>query len=139
MIWNCKEKLLLVFHNFTDLTNLDLLQYWNNLFMINTFRNRIWWRNFLFSSLIRRHSAIQLYRIHYSKLAFFWSKNRIHVPLEKLEHNFSRSSGPGGQNVNKLNTKVELRFKVSEADWLADDVKNRLRHTVGCGYGTYLK
>ena len=32
----------------------------------------------------------------------------------------------GGQNVNKLNTKAELRFHVYSADWLSDDVKGRL-------------
>ncbi|CAM9610055.1 unnamed protein product, partial [Choristocarpus tenellus] len=37
-----------------------------------------------------------------------------------------RSSGSGGQNVNKLSTKVEIRFSVPDADWLEDDVKERL-------------
>jgi protein subunit release factor B len=32
----------------------------------------------------------------------------------------------GGQNVNKLNTKAELRFHVANADWLSADVKGRL-------------
>jgi len=34
----------------------------------------------------------------------------IHIPLDKVQFAFARSSGPGGQNVNKLNTKAELRF-----------------------------
>ena len=33
----------------------------------------------------------------------------------------------GGQNVNKLNTKAELRFNVDAADWLDDHTKRRLR------------
>ena len=51
----------------------------------------------------------------------------IKIPREKVETNFSRSSGPGGQNVNKLNTKAEIRFHVGSCDWLEDDVKERLK------------
>lgn len=36
----------------------------------------------------------------------------------------SRSSGPGGQNVNKVNTRVELRFSVSDSQILDEDQKN---------------
>eukprot|EP01039_Chlorochromonas_danica_P007948 gene7948-8768_t len=50
----------------------------------------------------------------------------IIIPMEKIEFNFARSSGPGGQNVNKLNTKAEIRFHVDEADWIAPEVKQRL-------------
>ena len=38
----------------------------------------------------------------------------------------SRSSGPGGQNVNKVNTKVELRFNISESQFLSEDEKKLL-------------
>lgn len=55
------------------------------------------------------------------------SPNEIQIPKEKIQLNFSRSSGPGGQNVNKVNTKVELRFNVDTADWLAAEVKKKLR------------
>jgi len=51
---------------------------------------------------------------------------RIVVPKAKMQIAHSRSSGPGGQNVNKVNTKVELRFNVRAADWLPADVKARL-------------
>ena len=44
----------------------------------------------------------------------------------RIEFNYARSSGPGGQNVNKLNTKAEIRFHVMSADWLNHDVKLRL-------------
>lgn len=44
-------------------------------------------------------------------------KRSISIPVDKLDFNFSRSSGPGGQNVNKVNTKAELRFNVHDASW----------------------
>jgi ribosome-associated protein len=51
----------------------------------------------------------------------------VSVPRERLQTAFSRSSGPGGQNVNKLNTKAEVRFKLDEAEWMAPDVRERFR------------
>jgi ribosome-associated protein len=38
----------------------------------------------------------------------------------------SRSSGPGGQNINKLNTKVELRFNINKTSLLSDEEKEML-------------
>lgn len=45
-----------------------------------------------------------------------WSRH-ISIPVDRIDFNFARSSGPGGQNVNKVNTKAELRFHVMDADW----------------------
>ena len=46
------------------------------------------------------------------------------------EISFSRSSGPGGQNVNKLNTKVTLRLVLSFLEGLSDAEQQRLRETL---------
>ena len=51
----------------------------------------------------------------------------VKIPLDKIEVNFSRSGGAGGQNVNKLNTKVEFRFNLEKADWLDDYTKSRIK------------
>ena len=51
---------------------------------------------------------------------------KIDIPFDQLEVKYARSSGPGGQNVNKLNTKAEIRFKVSEAEWMSEEVRRRL-------------
>jgi len=44
----------------------------------------------------------------------------------ELKFSFSRSSGPGGQSVNKLNTKAELRFSVSESELLLEEHKQMI-------------
>ena len=49
----------------------------------------------------------------------------VEIPLDKIEFSYARSSGPGGQNVNKVNTKAELRFHVMSAEWLPMDVRQR--------------
>lgn len=46
--------------------------------------------------------------------------------LPELTFSASRSSGAGGQNVNKVNTKVELRFDIGASQLLTDDEKARL-------------
>ncbi len=54
----------------------------------------------------------------------------IIIPDQELDERFVRASGPGGQNVNKVSTAVELRFNVA-ASKLPEDVKARLYTLAG--------
>ena len=49
----------------------------------------------------------------------------------EISENFVRSSGPGGQNVNKLSTAVQLRFDVRHSPSLPPDVRARLERLAG--------
>ena len=56
---------------------------------------------------------------------------RITLDERELEEHFIRASGPGGQNVNKLSTAVQLRFDVRRSPSLPDDVRVRLMRLAG--------
>jgi ribosome-associated protein len=57
--------------------------------------------------------------------------DHIRIGEDELEERFIRASGPGGQNVNKLNTAVQLRFDVRHSSALRDDVRARLEQLAG--------
>ncbi len=48
------------------------------------------------------------------------------IPLDRLAVSFSRSGGPGGQNVNKVSSRVELRFELASAGWIPPRGRARL-------------
>lgn len=50
----------------------------------------------------------------------------ISIPEHEIEEDFIRSSGPGGQNVNKVSSAVQLRFDVWRSASLSGEVKHRL-------------
>ena len=50
----------------------------------------------------------------------------ISIPLREFDFSYSRSPGPGGQNVNKLNTKVTLRWNVQKSPSVSSEMKQRI-------------
>jgi ribosome-associated protein len=53
------------------------------------------------------------------------------IDEKDLRFHFVRSSGPGGQNVNKVSTAVQVEFDVASSTQLSDHVKRRLLHLAG--------
>ncbi|MGD0383868.1 MAG: alternative ribosome rescue aminoacyl-tRNA hydrolase ArfB [Thermoguttaceae bacterium] len=51
--------------------------------------------------------------------------SRLQIPMREFTFTFVRSSGPGGQNVNKLSTKAALRWPMRTSKSLPDAVRNR--------------
>ncbi|MEM8678067.1 MAG: alternative ribosome rescue aminoacyl-tRNA hydrolase ArfB [Planctomycetota bacterium] len=51
--------------------------------------------------------------------------DNISIPLREFDFSYVRSSGPGGQNVNKVSTKATLAWRVTNSRHLPDDVKAR--------------
>jgi ribosome-associated protein len=61
-----------------------------------------------------------------SKRSMIRITNTISIDEREIQEEFIRSSGPGGQNVNKVATAVQLRFDVAHSPSLPEDVRQRL-------------
>jgi ribosome-associated protein len=57
--------------------------------------------------------------------------DKIVIKEDEIQFDFVRSSGPGGQNVNKVSTAVQLRFDVRHSPSLPEDVRQRLEKLAG--------
>lgn len=57
--------------------------------------------------------------------------NSIAIDEDELQESFIRASGPGGQNVHKVSSAVQLRFDVRQSPSLPDEVKARLERIAG--------
>jgi ribosome-associated protein len=51
--------------------------------------------------------------------------SRLQIPDEEFEFTFTRSSGPGGQNVNKVSSKAQLRWQAARSPSLPEEVRAR--------------
>lgn len=60
-----------------------------------------------------------------------WITEHLHIADWELSESFVRSSGPGGQNVNKVSTAVELRFEAERSPHLSPAIKARLKKIAG--------
>ena len=65
--------------------------------------------------LSKSHGVTDMVRINAS----------IEIPRREIELTYARSPGPGGQNVNKVNSKAILRWNVADSDCLPDHIKRR--------------
>lgn len=90
------------------------------------------WKQVPYESSLSKSSnnASQQQSNTHTKRTFFstWTVPKtIDIPDDRLDISFVRSSGAGGQNVNKVNSKVELRVHVMDATWIGpEEVRRRL-------------
>ncbi|KAE8576855.1 hypothetical protein XENTR_v10004349 [Xenopus tropicalis] len=84
-------------------------------------------RGFRFASTYRSaYSLERLYPGSDLRTAALGDQGVADIPVDRLTISYCKSSGPGGQNVNKVNTKAEVRFHLASADWIPEDVRQKI-------------
>lgn len=75
--------------------------------------------------VLRPHNGIlqRRFQVHSISHLAAWD---VKIPRDQLSVHFCRSSGPGGQNVNKRSTKVEIRFHILNATWIPQKIRETL-------------
>lgn len=64
------------------------------------------------------------------KLNNLLNKEKDSIPEDEIEFQFSRSSGKGGQNVNKVETKVEIHWNINNSKSFSDEEKEKIRQAL---------
>jgi len=64
-------------------------------------------------------------------IVMLWITAEISIPMSEFELSYARSSGPGGQNVNKVNSKAVLRWNIDSSPSLSEEIRRRLLTRLG--------
>ncbi|KAJ6393819.1 hypothetical protein OIU77_023121 [Salix suchowensis] len=94
--------------------------------VFRTTANMILKQVFLNHRLIPLLSVQQLLREAEERASAVGNEPTPKITRGHVTVSFARSGGPGGQNVNKVNTKVDMRFNVKNAYWLSDRIRERI-------------
>ena len=68
-------------------------------------------------------------RRRFSSSSNWKTPKSLKIPLDSVDITFSRSSGAGGQNVNKVNTRASITFHLPSATWIPAEVQERIKES----------
>lgn len=75
--------------------------------------------------IVRSKTASLIANRSISFMSSFTINNSIHIPWSELQFSYARSGGPGGQHVNKTNTKAILKWDVRQTEAIGPAIKQR--------------